>query len=163
MTVPNLPTACSGVELRELTCRDVQAFFDLVCANREHLTRFGDHEDLAASTLESIEAYFADRLDSDLRMGIWQGDELIGRVDLSPVARRTFVLGYWIGSKHMGGGYATAACRALIDHARLALGATEFWAGVKHANLKSAAVVSRLGFTAYQDLPTRTRYRLRYS
>ena len=163
MTVPNLPTACAGVELRELTCREAEAFFDLVCANREHLTRFGDYEDLAASTLEDIEAYFADPPDSDLRMGIWQGHELVGRVDLSPVARRTFVLGYWIGSEYTGRGYATAACQALIDYARLAYGATEFWAGVKRGNLKSAALVSRLGFTAYEEMPTRTRYRLRYA
>ena len=163
MTVPGLPTTIPGVELRELTSRDARAFFDLICRNREHLTRFGDYEDLTASTLEDIEAYFADPLDDNVRMGVWRADELMGRVDLAPVDPHTYVLGYCIGSEYTGGGYATVACRALIDYARLALGATEFWAGVRHPNLKSAALVSRLGFAVYEELPTRTRYRLKYS
>ena len=163
MTVPDLLTSFPGVDLRELTTRDARAFFDLVRRNREHLTQFGDYEDFAASTLKEIEAYFADPPDVNVRMGIWQGDALMGRVDLAPVDPHTFVLGYWIGSECTGRGYATEACQTLIDYARLAFGATDFWAGVKQVNLKSAALVSRLGFTAYEELPTHTRYRLRYS
>ena len=159
----DLPTSIPGVELRELTSGDAVAIFDLAARNRGHLTRFGDYEDLAASTLEDFEADLSEPPDDSLRMGIWRSDELMGRVDLHRVAPRTFVLGYWIGSEYAGNGYVTESCRALMDHARRVLDATEFWAGVRHVNHPSAGVVRRLGFSVFEELATRTRYRLRCS
>ena len=83
----------SDVWLRELTRRDVLAFYELVQTNREHLTQFGDYRELIASTLQDIESYFSDPPDQNTRMGIWRGaDELMGRVDLSPVEPGMFVL-----------------------------------------------------------------------
>ncbi len=73
-------------------------------------------------------------------------------MDLNPVARKTFVLGYWIGSKYTGHGYVTAACQALMDYAQRALDATEFWAGIKPARRKSAGVAERLGFSVLVQL-----------
>jgi ribosomal-protein-serine acetyltransferase len=158
-----LPTSIPGVELRELTSRAAVAIFDLVARNRAHLTRFGDYEDLTASTLEDLEVDLSDSPDGSLRMGIWRGNEMMGRVDLNRVAPRTFVLGYWIGAEYTGNGYVTEACRALMDHSRRALDATEFWAGVRHVNHASAGVVRRLGFSVFEELATRTRYRFRCS
>ena len=155
----SLLKAIPGVELRELIRRDAVAYFGLVSRNREHLTEYGDYEDLAASTLEDIDAYFTDPPDSNVRMDIWRKDELMGGVDLSPVAPKTLVLGYWIGAEYTGRGYVTAACRALMDYAQHSLDATEFWAGIKPANQKSAAVAERLSFSVFEKLPTHTRYR----
>ena len=49
--------------------------------------------------------------------------------------------------------------RALINYARGARGASEFWAGGRHANLESVRMVERLGFSVYEALPDRKRYR----
>jgi len=156
------PTAISGVELRELTGGDALAFYELVHRNRRHLTQYGDYRDLAASTLQDVESYFADPPDNNIRMGIWRrADELMGRVDLSPVAPGAFVLGYWIGSEYTGCGYVTGACRTLMDYATRELGAIDFWAGVTHGNRKSAAVLERLGFCFVERLEKHTRFHLK--
>ena len=155
-----LATSIADVQLRELTVAQARELFALIQRNRAHLTQYGDYEDLAAASLSEIEQYFLDPPDANIRMGIWRRDELMGRVDLNPVAPEVFVLGYWLGSAYTGNGYMTEACRALIDHARSTLGAREFWAGVRHTNPKSQAVVERLGFSVYENLPERARMRL---
>mgnify|MGYP002408322204 FL=1 len=158
---PVLGTAVCQIELRELTGRDAQAYSELVQRNRRHLTQFGDYQELAASTLDEIEEYFANPPDDNVRMGIWQADELMGRIDLNPVEPGAFVLGYWIGSEYIGKGYVTAGCRALLDYGREALGATDYWAGVTHGNQRSVAVLERLGFCATERLEKHTRFHLK--
>ena len=107
-----------------------------------------------------IEEIFSSPADFYLRMGIWKGEELMGQVDLNQAAPGVFVLGYWLGEKYTGHGYMTAACCAVMNYARRTWPVKEFWAGVRHANVKSAAVVDRLGFAIYEELPDRKRYRL---
>lgn len=164
MAVPDtglvIKTSIPEVELQELTVRNALEFFQLVTQNRDHLTQFGDYQDLAQSTLEEIEAYFSNPADVNIRMGIWRGSELMGRVDLHPVEPRAYVLGYWIGSEYSGNGYVTASCRAMIDYGREQLGATDFWAGVTHGNERSIAVLERLGFRRVERLEGHTRFHL---
>ncbi len=156
-----LATAIDGLSLRPLTVRDARVFFDLVGANRDHLQQFGNYADLVGSKLEDIIESFTDPPDDSLRMGVWSGRELAGRVDLNLVSPDTFVLGYWLSLAYTGRGYATASCRALLEHACSNLGARDFWAGVTHGNQKSVAVLSRLGFAAVETLPDRTRFHLK--
>jgi len=158
--VPDLPTGIPGVELRQLSSRDAPALFNLVARSRAHLTQFGDYAELATATLAELQAGFSEPPGPNLRMGIWRGQELMGEVDLNPVAPRTYVLGYWIGAEYTGHGYMTAACQALMDYARRELHPVEFWAGVRQANRKSVALVERLGFSLFEELPTHNRYRL---
>lgn len=155
-----LPTELSDVELRELTGRDAEALHSLVARNRVHLTEFGDYEELVASSLDDLRGYFADPPDENLRMGIWRGAELMGRVDLVPVDPPDFGLGYWLGAEYCGHGYATAAVRALIDYSRQAFEVSAVWAGVRETNVKSRAVLERVGFSVVEVLPTHVRYRL---
>jgi RimJ/RimL family protein N-acetyltransferase len=96
-----------------------------------------------------------------VRKGIWDRESLIGLASLTLVAPRTFVLGYWIDADHTGKGIVTASCRALMRCAQHRLDAVEFWAGVRHANVKRAAVSRRLGLSVYERLPDRNRFRLR--
>jgi ribosomal-protein-serine acetyltransferase len=93
-------------------------------------------------------------------MGIWRGEELMGRVDVGEVAPGAYVLGYWLGEEYTGHGYMTAACRAIMDYARQIWAVKEFWAGVRHVNVESIAVVERLGFSVFEEFPERKRYRL---
>jgi RimJ/RimL family protein N-acetyltransferase len=54
---------------------------------------------------------------------------------------------------------ATAACTALIDYGQAALGVTAVYAGVTKANVKSEAVLRRLGFQAVADRGPYTLWR----
>jgi RimJ/RimL family protein N-acetyltransferase len=158
-STPILQTGISGVELRDLKRQDAMAFFNLVNRNHIYLTHYGDYNDLVKMTLAEIERTFSIQLGAYLRMGLWRGMELMGQVDLNPVEPGVFVLGYWLGEEFTGHGYMTAACRAIMDYARQTRAVKEFWAGVRHGNLKSAAVVERLGFSVLEELPDRKRYR----
>ena len=158
--VPRLGTAIASVELRELTARDSSVYLDLVQRNRGWLTRYGDYQDLVNCTLPDIESDFAKRPNGALRMGIWRGKDLMGRVDVAEVAPGAFVLGYWLGEEYTGHGYMTEACRVIMDYASRTRLVKEYWAGVRHVNLESIAVVERLGFSVYERLPERNRYRL---
>jgi RimJ/RimL family protein N-acetyltransferase len=55
-------------------------------------------------------------------------------------------IGYWIGVKHWGKGYATEAARALIDHAFTELGYSELMAGARVSNPASRRVIEKCGF-----------------
>ncbi|MFH1085368.1 MAG: GNAT family protein, partial [Chloroflexota bacterium] len=136
-----LPTALPGLELRALTAADARAYAERVAHNRAHLTQCGDYAELAAASSGEIAAELAAASEGSLRMGVWRGEALLGRADLNPVAPGVYVLGYWLGVAHSRHGTMTAACRALLAHARQALGAVEFWAGVKPANRKSVALL----------------------
>ena len=82
---------------------------------------------------------------------------MIGRVDLIPRTPGDFVLGYWLGGEFTGKGYATEACRALIAYGKAELGATNIYAGVTKGNIKSEALLGRLGF---EDRGTYTLFTL---
>ena len=55
-------------------------------------------------------------------------------------------LGYWIGVPHWGGGYATEAARALIDHAFGELGCERLAGGARVSNPASRRVLEKCGF-----------------
>jgi RimJ/RimL family protein N-acetyltransferase len=55
-------------------------------------------------------------------------------------------IGYWIGVRHWGNGYATEAARALIDHAFGELGYDELRAGARVSNPASRRVLEKCGF-----------------
>lgn len=78
---------------------------------------------------------------------------LVGAIALKDATSSAFVagagereLGYWIGRPFWGRGYAPEAARALIDHARCALGLSTIWLGYYAGNRKSARVQHKLGF-----------------
>ena len=139
----------------------------------------GDFQDLGEATPGSLAAEFSNPDDRIARFGIWLDGQLIGRADLN---QRTpeifilgywlggadlnqctpgnFVLGYWLGGEFTGKGYATVACKALIAYGRAELNATTIYAGVTKGNVKSEALLGRLGFRAIADRGTYTRFRL---
>src|SRR4051812_6010418 len=149
-----LNTTLPHLRLVELTPDDAQAYYDLVDRNRTHLIQRGDYLDLGKATPESLAAELSDPQSRNIRFGVWLDDHLIGRVDLNPHSPGNVVLGYWLGREYTGKGYATVACRALIDYGKIALGARTAWAGVTKGNTKSEAVLARLGFQAVSDQGT---------
>lgn len=73
---------------------------------------------------------------------------LIGGVGLALMPSGEMELGYWIGRRFWGHGYATEAGRAVIDHARHALRIPRLAAGHFIDNPASGRVLTKLGFRA---------------
>lgn len=148
----------SLLTLRELTSQDAAVYYALVDANRDHLTRHGDYQDLKVATLESVTADLDSVVAGHLCFGAWYRGELVGRFDLIRRAPGNFVLGYWLGKDSTGRGFATVAGDALIQYGRKHLGATDIWAGVTKGNDASVAVLHRLGLQAVEDMGEYTRF-----
>ena len=156
-----LPTSNPDVELRELTAADADAFFDIVQQNSVWLTRYGDYQELIKMTAKDLAVEFTDQDEKGpLRMGIWHDNKLVGRVDVSPVAPEAYTVGYWISERCSCRGYVTSSCRAIMGYVTRTRKVREYWAGVRNINLESIAIVERLGFSIYEQLPERRRYRL---
>ncbi len=156
-----LLTSNPGVELRELTEDDADAFFNTVQQNSAWLTRYGDYQDLIKMTSKDIAAEFSNQDEKNpFRMGIWYDNKLVGRVDVSPVAPETYTVGYWISESCARRGFVISSCRAIMDYVSRIRTVREYWAGVRNINLESIAIVEHLGFSIYEQLPERRRYRL---
>jgi Acetyltransferase (GNAT) domain len=113
-----LTTEHPGLVLQELTTDHAGLYYALVDTNRSHLTAHGDYPEMLDVSLETV-ALDLRELEDDVAFGVWLHDDLIGRVDLVRKDAHNFVLGYWLDSGYTGHGYATYACLALIEHARL--------------------------------------------
>ena len=145
--------------LRELVMANLDGYYELVDRNRRHLNQRGDYAFEADATRDDLATYFAAPWDDNVRLGVWLGEQLVGRVDLVPIDPPRWVIGYWLDEAATGQGLATIACRAAIEHAR-GLGATEIYAGITNGNARSVGVVTRLGFAHVQDVENRSRWRL---
>lgn len=78
--------------------------------------------------------------------------ELAGAIALKDAAMGSLVrgdgereLGYWIGLRYQGRGYATEAAQALIEHGFLGLGLTRIWAEHYVGNRASRRVMEKCG------------------
>lgn len=138
-----------GIVLRPLVSKHAEAHRRLVERNRGHLARSGDGWEEQLSVHPAA---------GGARFGIWEGGEVVGRVDLVAVAPPRYSIGYWLAEEATGRGIATEACRTAIEYARSALEATEVFAGIRHGNDRSAAVVQRLGFEPVVDFATYRRF-----
>lgn len=157
---PDLATTMAGLKLRELTEADADEYHDMLDRNREHIARYGDHQDERRASRRGTCGDLENPPSPNIRYGVWLDGTLIGRADLTPVDPLRYSLGYWLDEWYTGRGYITAACAALIEYARAELCATDIFAGVAHGNEKSDAVLARLGFRPVAELETYTRYRL---
>lgn len=155
-----IDTDLPNVRLIALSPDDVDAYYELVDRNRTHLTQHGDWTDLGDATPESVRASLSNLDDHNAQFGIWLDGRLIGRTDLNARTPGNFVLSYWLGGEFTGKGYATAACKALIEYGKAELGARYVYGGVTKGNAKSEALLGRLGFDAVEDRGTYTRFRL---
>jgi [ribosomal protein S5]-alanine N-acetyltransferase len=84
-------------------------------------------------------------------------------VGLRPLDDLGLEVFYSLTPASCGNGYATEAARGVIDYALGPLGVTEVLAEVDVGNTASAAVIERLGMSAFATLPgslaAMTRYR----
>jgi ribosomal-protein-serine acetyltransferase len=141
-----------------LSADDIDAYYALVDTNRDHLTQYGDYSTMRSATRVSVSEELMNASADRTRMGLWNDDALIGRIDLHEKEPGKFVLGYWLGSSYTGHGYATIACRAIIAYAGEAMDASEIYAGVTKGNTPSEALLARLGFRHIADMGSYNRF-----
>jgi ribosomal-protein-serine acetyltransferase len=153
-----LETDIEGLSLRRLTAADADRYIDLLDRNQDHLTAFGDFTEVLTLTKEDVRLELA--TDEAARFGILLRGALIGRVDLQLKGSGDAVLSYWLDKAHVGHGYATASCRAVIGAGRMSGEIRDVWAGVSHGNARSEALLRRLGFEPVADMGTYTRFHL---
>lgn len=154
-----LKTERPDVSLSPLARSAAAELHDLIQKNRDHLTAHGDYAEQVAMSRDQVEAELASD-SGNLRFGIVLGGTLIGRIDLVAADPPKYGLGYWLAKEATGQGYASAALRALIGHARIDLYATDIYAGVTRGNAKSEALLERLGFLPVLDFDSYRRFHL---
>ncbi len=70
----------------------------------------------------------------------------VGACGMTPQERQAPELGYWLGVKHWGKGYATEAVHALVDYAFGDLGYESLQSGARVTNPASRRVLEKCGF-----------------
>lgn len=155
-----LRTAVQDLVLKELGPIDAETFHTLLQNNRAHLTAHGDFEQEVAAPLEKWIAEFASATRADFRFGIFLAERLIGRLDIIPVDPPKYSIGYWLEEGATGRGYAGAAVARLVTLAREELNASDLYAGVTHGNVRSEALLGRLGFVPVASFERYKRFHL---
>jgi len=111
----------------------------------------------AAQGIADTMANYADG--SGLRFGIVlrTSGELIGNTSLHHFfeQNRRCEIGYALGSRHWGKGYAYEALHALLDHGFQALGLNRIEADIDPRNAASGRVLEKLGFQKEGYMPER--------
>jgi RimJ/RimL family protein N-acetyltransferase len=106
-----------------------------------HPYRAADAEDFIASANLGNEAVFL----ITLRNG-HKHEPVIGACGFTQVDRHPPEIGYWLGVKHWGKGYATEAVRATIDHLFTDLDCDAIHSSARVTNPASRRVLEKCGF-----------------
>jgi RimJ/RimL family protein N-acetyltransferase len=106
-----------------------------------HPYRLADAEDFIASANFGNETVFLITLRNGQR-----NEQVIGACGFTQVDRHPPELGYWLGAKHWGKGYATEAVRAVIDHAFTDLDCEAVQSAARVTNPASRRVLEKCGF-----------------
>jgi RimJ/RimL family protein N-acetyltransferase len=73
-------------------------------------------------------------------------DKIIGACGIGSLNGKTPEIGYWLGVRYWGKGYATEVARAVIDHGFTELGHDVIAAGARVSNPASRRVLEKCGF-----------------
>lgn len=139
------------IVLARLTEDHVSELFALIDRNREWLSQFGEPTSANYPTEASL-ANSVLRPDNPAKLRYvirrLQG-EVIGTINLRPDADNllSWEVGYYLGYEATGQGFATEAVRTLTQYAHTRLTIPRLWARVHPANVASAAVLIRAGYT----------------
>ncbi len=137
--------------VRELSLEDLDGLFELYAddgmdAYTEPLYPYEEEKEFHRAYIENMYRYFG--------YGMWlvfekETGELIGRAGLEHREYNDVVeleLGYLIGKKYQGKGYATEVCRAIIDYAKENAGFERINTVIQDGNDISIALSKKLGF-----------------
>jgi len=120
-------SSTASVQIRESTPADAEPFHELLTANRDFLRPYEptrpDSYFTPAGVRSELQRAIADRAaDALYAFGVWERatGHLVGRIALANVVRGAWqnaTLGYFIGQRWGGRGYATEAVRQILDFA----------------------------------------------
>jgi RimJ/RimL family protein N-acetyltransferase len=148
------------LKLRWMTEADIPGhhavFSDPLVARYWSSEPWTDIKQAEQSIAETMAAY---RDGTGVRFGIelLATGELIGNASLHHFFERNrrCEIGYALGSKHWGQGYASEALEALLDHGFRALDLNRVEADIDPRNVGSARVLEKLGFRQEGYMPER--------
>ena len=144
-----------GVTLRPPRAADHAAWAELRLASRDYLQPWEPtwpEDDLSRAAFRRRLSIYEREMEAGTALPTFIFDaesRLAGAITLSNVRRgvaETGTLGYWIGRAFAGRGLATAAVRALADHAFQGLGLHRVEAACVPTNLASRRVLEKAGF-----------------
>ena len=137
--------------VRELSLEDLDGLFELYAddgmdAYTEPLYPYEEEKEFQRAYIENMYRYFG--------YGMWlvyekETGELIGRAGLEHREYNDVVeleLGYLIGKKYQGKGYATEVCKAIIDYGKENAGFERINTVIQDGNDVSIALSKKLGF-----------------
>jgi ribosomal-protein-serine acetyltransferase len=140
-------------ELRLYREEDAEEFLTLIDGNREHLRTFMDWvdgvnriEDELTFLVARVEEYGAGR---GMSFAVVQGRRIVGATGTVTMDRVNDVveIGYFVAGEHEGRGLMTRAVGAFVDHLFLQEGMNRVCARIMTENVRSRALVERLGLT----------------
>tara|TARA_Y100000591_G_scaffold321803_1_gene337302 strand:- start:1959 stop:2486 length:528 start_codon:yes stop_codon:yes gene_type:complete len=82
---------------------------------------------------------------------IFQDKKMIGGVGLSGFNNKSCQVGYWLGKKYWGNGFATEALKSILDFGFDQLNLEEIYAAYKIGNEGSKKVLIKCGFEFYRE------------
>lgn len=100
---------------------------------------------------------WADGSDHQFVVTLRDGGKLIGHMGLRPDGNNGAELGYWLGERYWGLGYAKEAVRAVIDHGFGTMGLARIWANVHRENHRSIGVLLASGLRSMGTRPITNR------
>jgi ribosomal-protein-serine acetyltransferase len=139
-------------ELREVVRDDIDELYAVSLTNQEHLRPWMPWAaDIRREhTARYVEGALVQRERNDGTQfvltvgGVIAGAFGFHRIDWT---NRATTIGYWIAERHQGRGLATAAVRAMCDHAFVAWELHRVEIDPEPGNARSRAIPERLGFT----------------
>jgi len=82
---------------------------------------------------------------------IFQNNKMIGGIGLTEFRERSCQLGYWLGKKYWGNGFATEAVNGILDFGFNNLERKEIYAAYKLGNDGSKRVLKKCGFRFFRE------------
>lgn len=153
--------------IRELTLDDLDALFALygdgeIDKYTDSLYPYEEEKEFQRAYIENMYRYFG--------YGLWlvfskETGELIGRAGLEHREYHEEIeleLGYIIGTKYQGQGYATEVCKAILDYAKENTGFERINALIEEGNIASEKLSKKLGFVHVEDFELNEKVMQRY-
>jgi RimJ/RimL family protein N-acetyltransferase len=145
------PLTGDGISLRDFRSEDFDDWFTVVGDDRvTDWMAFATHTpESGRKMLDGVIERSAQESRPDYMLAVTRldDDRVIGFVRLAPGVHKGAKLGYAIGADHWGHGYATTACRLILDFAFGPLALHRVTAAIGPENAASIAVVDRLAFS----------------
>ncbi|MCA9346166.1 GNAT family N-acetyltransferase [Candidatus Saccharibacteria bacterium] len=139
-----------GLELVRFTEEFVRPVFDLIDANRAHLSQLGDETADKYATIQPLyESVMRPINPLRERYVILGSGVVVGSINIEPTGDKatSFVMGYWLGEHFTRQGYASKSARAISDNVLQRPGVSRVNAYTHPDNIPSQKALMNAGFS----------------